>query len=90
MQDCSLLSAATFPEEQPAGDMRLLLSNGRQERVGQMLGPRRGAQACLQQIWNSTCKISSMESVSSKSEYESDKVCCTRFGTICRVYCIRM
>ena len=55
-----------------------------------MLGPRRGAQACLQQVWNPTCKISSMGSVSSESEYESDKVCCTRFGAICRVYCIRM
>jgi hypothetical protein len=31
-----------------------------------------------------------MGSVSSGSDYENDKVCCTRFGIICRVYCIRM
>lgn len=51
-------------------------------------GPQTWSSSMSAAIWN--VRISSMGSVLSESEYEIGKVCCTRFGRICRVYCIRM
>jgi hypothetical protein len=47
-----------------------------------MLGPRRGAQACLQQIWNRLVMFSSMWKCRWK-EYEDRVVRCTEFGDGC-------